>query len=80
MSRAAEFVVLDDALTELAKLAPRRSSVVEIRYFGGMSAEETALTLNISLDTIARDWKAAKAWLYVELKRADTPAMPELNS
>jgi RNA polymerase sigma-70 factor (ECF subfamily) len=79
MSRAAEFVTLDDALTELAKLDPRRSRVVEMRYFGGMSVEETALALNLSPDTIARDWKAAKAWLYAELNRAEGQGMPVLN-
>jgi RNA polymerase sigma-70 factor (ECF subfamily) len=79
MSRASEFVALDDALTELAKLDPRRSRVVEMRYFGGMSIEETALALNLSPDTIARDWKAAKAWLYAELNRAEGGGMPVLN-
>jgi len=79
MSRAAEFVTLDDALTELAKLDPRRSRVVEMRYFGGMSIDETALALNLSSDTIARDWKAAKAWLYAELNRAEGRGTPVLN-
>ena len=69
-SRAAEFVALDDALNELATLEPRRSRVVEMRYFGGMSVEETAAALNLSPDTILRDWKAAKAWLYTQLNRA----------
>jgi RNA polymerase sigma-70 factor, ECF subfamily len=68
-SRAAEFVALDDALNELAMLDPRRSRVVEMRYFGGMSVEETAAALNLSADTIMRDWKAAKAWLYAQLNR-----------
>ncbi len=71
-SRAAEFVALDDALNELALLDPRRSRVVEMRYFGGMSVEETAAALNLSVDTIMRDWKAAKAWLYAQLNRAGT--------
>ena len=79
MSRAAEFVALDDALTELAKLDQRRSRVVEMRYFGGMSVEETAQALNISPDTITRDWKAAKAWLYAELNRAEGRGTPDLN-
>lgn len=73
MSRAAEFVGLDDALQELAKLDPRRSRVVEMRYFGGMSLEETAAALKISEDTVARDWKAAKAWLYAELNKVSGP-------
>ena len=68
-SRAAEFVALDDALNELATLEPRRSRVVEMRYFGGMSMEETAAVLNLSPASVLRDWNAAKAWLYTELNR-----------
>jgi RNA polymerase sigma-70 factor, ECF subfamily len=75
-SRAAEFIALDDALTELAKVDPRRSRVVEMRYFGGMSVEEAAEALNLSPDTVMRDWKAAKAWLYTELNRAERPGSP----
>jgi RNA polymerase sigma-70 factor (ECF subfamily) len=70
-SRAAEFVALDDALEDLAKLDPRRAGVVEMRYFGGMSTEETAAALNISADTVMRDWKAARAWLYAQLNGAE---------
>jgi RNA polymerase sigma-70 factor, ECF subfamily len=68
-SRAEEFVALDDALNELATLDPRRSRVVEMRYFGGMGIEETAAVLNLSPATVLRDWKAAKAWLYTQLNR-----------
>jgi RNA polymerase sigma factor (TIGR02999 family) len=68
-TRAVEFVALDDALNELAKLEPRRSQVVEMRYFGGMSMEETAAVLNLSPATVLRDWSAAKAWLYTQLNR-----------
>ncbi len=67
LSRAAEFVALDDALQELAKLDPRRCTVVEMRYFGGMTEDETAAALNVSVVTVTRDWKAAKAWLYTTL-------------
>jgi RNA polymerase sigma factor (TIGR02999 family) len=70
VSRAAEFVALDDALERLAQLDPRRARVVEMRYFGGMSVDETAAALNISGDTVIRDWKAAKAWLFAELNRS----------
>lgn len=70
MSRAAEFVALDDALQELAKLDLRRSRVVEMRYFGGMTLAETAAALNLSDDTVLRDWNAAKAWLYMELNKS----------
>jgi RNA polymerase sigma factor (TIGR02999 family) len=76
-SRATEFVALDDALTELAKLDPRRSRVVEMRYFGGMSVEETAEALSLSPETVMRDWKAAKVWLYMELNRADGRGLAE---
>lgn len=69
LSRAAEFVALDDALNQLAALEPRRSQVVEMRYFGGMSMEETAAVLHLSPATVLRDWNAAKAWLYTQLNR-----------
>ena len=62
--RAAELVALDDALNELAAIDPRRSRVVELRYFGGLSVEETAEILDVSAITVMRDWNAAKAWLY----------------
>jgi RNA polymerase sigma-70 factor, ECF subfamily len=62
--RAAELVSLDEALEELAKLDLRKSRVVELRYFGGLSLEETADVLEISVMTVRRDWRAAKAWLY----------------
>ena len=62
--RAAELVMLDEALDELAKLDPRKSRVVELRYFGGLSLEETAEVLEVSPMTVRRDWRAAKAWLY----------------
>jgi RNA polymerase sigma factor (TIGR02999 family) len=62
--RAAELVALDEALDELNELDPRKSSVVELRYFGGLSLEETANALGVSLMTVRRDWRAAKAWLF----------------
>jgi RNA polymerase sigma-70 factor, ECF subfamily len=65
--RAAELVALDEALKELAKLDPRKSRVVELRYFGGLSLEETADILDVSTMTVRRDWRAAKAWLYKEV-------------
>ena len=70
--RAAELVALDDALAELAQLSPRQGRVVELRYFGGLSVEETAEVLKVSLDTVTRDWSQAKAWLYRELNKAVT--------
>jgi RNA polymerase sigma factor (sigma-70 family) len=62
--RADELVLLDEALSDLANLDLRKASVVELRYFGGLSLEETAEVLGISLMTVRRDWRAAKAWLY----------------
>ena len=62
--RATELVALDEALENLAKIDPRKSRVVELRYFGGLSLQETADVLQISLMTARRDWRAAKAWLY----------------
>lgn len=62
--RAAELVALDEGLDELKKLDPRKSRVVELRYFGGLSLDETANALGVSLMTVRRDWRAAKAWLF----------------
>ena len=56
-------VALDDALNELAVLDPRKARVVELRFFGGFSVEETAEVLNVSQQTVMRDWKFAKSWL-----------------
>ena len=61
--QAADLVALDDALTDLASFDPRKSKIVEMRYFGGMTVEETAEALALSPITIIRDWNTAKAWL-----------------
>ncbi|MFN2491427.1 MAG: sigma-70 family RNA polymerase sigma factor [Pyrinomonadaceae bacterium] len=66
--RAAELIALEEALKELAALDPRKGRVVELRYFGGLSQEETAEILGVSLMTVRRDWRAAKAWLYRRMK------------
>lgn len=66
--RAAELIALDEALAEFAMLDPRKARVVELRYFGGLSLEETAESVGVSLMTVRRDWQAAKAWLYRRLK------------
>ena len=58
---------LDNALKQLAELDPRKSQVIELRFFGGLSLEETAEALNISPKTVERDWKMAKLWLLREL-------------
>ena len=60
-------MALDDALNALAAVDPRKCQVVEMRFFGGMSVEETAEALHLSVDTIKRDWRLAKAWLAREL-------------
>ena len=62
-------VALDDALRALAAVAERKSRVVELRYFGGLSVEETAEVLKVSAETVMRDWKFAKTWLLRELSR-----------
>ncbi len=66
--RAAELLALDEALDELAKLDPRKSRVVELRYFGGLSLAETAEVLEVSPMTVRRDGRAAKAWLFRRMK------------
>jgi RNA polymerase sigma factor (TIGR02999 family) len=58
-----DLVALDDALNELAVFDERKSRVIELRYFGGLSVEETAAILQVSPDTVMRDWRLAKAWL-----------------
>jgi RNA polymerase sigma-70 factor, ECF subfamily len=61
-------VALDDALRTLSEMDPRKGQVVELRFFGGLSVEETANVLGISSDTVTRDWKLAKIWLQGQLK------------
>jgi RNA polymerase sigma-70 factor, ECF subfamily len=63
MGTSAEIVALNDALDEFAVLDPRKAKVVELRFFGGMSVEETAAVLKISSNTVIRDWSLARAWL-----------------
>src|SRR5262245_6311007 len=65
----AKLCALDDALNTLAAMDPRRAQVVELRYFGGLSVEETGRVLNISAQSVMRDWKLARAWLARELSR-----------
>lgn len=67
--RAAELVALDEALDSLAQLDKRKGQVVELRYFGGLSVEEAAEVLGISVDTVTRDWRRAKAFLRRELSQ-----------
>jgi RNA polymerase sigma-70 factor (ECF subfamily) len=65
--RAAEMVALDDALESLSAIDRRKCQVVELRYFGGLSAEETAEVLKVSRETVAWDWRLARTWLVREL-------------
>jgi RNA polymerase sigma factor (TIGR02999 family) len=64
-----EVISLDEALNTLARIDPRKSRVVELRYFGGLNIEETAEVLAVSVDTVKRDWRMARAWLLAELTR-----------
>lgn len=67
--RADQLVALDEALNALAEFDPQQSRVVELKYFGGMTLEETAEALGVSRATVIREWRMAKAWLYDELSR-----------
>jgi RNA polymerase sigma factor (TIGR02999 family) len=62
--RGIEILALDEALESLSKIDARKGRVVELRYFGGLSVEETAEVMRVSRETVKRDWKIAKAWLY----------------
>ena len=66
-ARATALLALDDALERLATIDPRKSQVVELRFFGGLSVEEAAQVLNIAPNTVLRDWRMAKAWLRREI-------------
>ncbi len=71
---SSEIVALDDALEAFAKLDPRKAQVVELKFFGGLSAEETAEVLKVSPNTVKRDWSLAQAWLLREMSARGTPA------
>jgi len=66
--RSAELIALDEALVRLAEFAPRQARVVELRHFGGLTAAEAAEVLGVSVVTVERDWRAAKAWLAREVR------------
>jgi RNA polymerase sigma-70 factor, ECF subfamily len=74
LQKSHELLALDDALTALAELDERRSRIVELRFFGGLSIEETAEVLHVSPRTVAREWRLAQAWLYRELNNQSEPA------
>jgi RNA polymerase sigma-70 factor (ECF subfamily) len=67
--RAAEFVALDAALNSLKEVDPRKSRIVELRFFGGLTVEETAEVMNLAPITVKREWRAARAWLLREISR-----------
>jgi RNA polymerase sigma factor (TIGR02999 family) len=68
---AGDLVALNEALTNLEKIDPQRSRIVELRFFGGLSNEESAEVLGISPATVQRQWAGARAWLYHELRRQE---------
>jgi RNA polymerase sigma factor (TIGR02999 family) len=72
--RDVDLLALDEALKELAKLDPRKSKIVELRFFGGLSVEETAEFLQLSGVTVMREWAKAKVWLYRELNETGDDA------
>ena len=67
--RAADLIALDEALTNLAVIDPRKAQIVELKYFGGMTIEEAAEVLEVSTPTVERDWKMAKIWLHREISK-----------
>jgi len=71
-SRNLDLVALDDALAELAKLNPQQSQIVELRFFGGLSIEESAQVLGLSAATVQRKWSTARIWLHHQLSRAES--------
>ena len=67
--RSSDLVALDEALIKLAAFDPRKAWVVELRFFGGLNVEETAEVLEVSANTVKRDWSTARAWLYKEVTK-----------
>jgi RNA polymerase sigma factor (sigma-70 family) len=70
-----DLVALDEALQALSAVHPRKADVVELRFFGGLSLEETAEALHVSIDTVKRDWRFAKLWLLRELQDGGHPTV-----
>jgi RNA polymerase sigma factor (TIGR02999 family) len=66
-------IALNDALDELTEADPRKAKVVELRYFGGLSVEETAAVLRVSVETVTRDWRLARGWLLLQIRGAGRP-------
>ena len=76
----ADLVALDDAMNGLARIDPRKVQVVEMRFFGGLSVEETAEVLKVSPVTVKRDWRVARAWLYRELSGGNTDGLGTMET
>ena len=70
-SKGVDLLALDDALNELSRMSARQSRIVELRFFGGLSIEETAEFLGVSSATVEREWAAARAWLYRQINRTE---------
>jgi RNA polymerase sigma-70 factor (ECF subfamily) len=79
-AKSAELLHLDEGLKRLAEIDPRQSKIVELRFFGGLSVEETAAHLGISPKTVKRDWSVAKAWLHGFLKESNEDFSGEMGS
>jgi RNA polymerase sigma factor (TIGR02999 family) len=73
-SKSEQLLALEEALTRLSEMQPRKGSVVELRFFGGLSVKETAEVLGVSRLTVIRDWNFARAWLLAEMKGENPPA------
>jgi RNA polymerase sigma factor (sigma-70 family) len=73
-SKSASLIALEEALTRLESIDPRKAQVVELRYFSGMRVEETADLLHVSGSTVTRDWSSAKLWLKREIMRGKSAA------
>jgi RNA polymerase sigma factor (TIGR02999 family) len=71
-TQSVDLIALDDALNELAELDPQQSRIVELRFFGGLSIEETAEFVGVSPTTVKREWATARAWLRREVRRSET--------
>jgi RNA polymerase sigma-70 factor (ECF subfamily) len=70
-SKGVDLLALDDALNQLSRMSARQSRIVELRFFGGLSIEETAEFLGVSSATVEREWAAARAWLYHQISRTE---------
>ena len=80
LDRAEELLALDEALNELAAFDPRKSRITELRFFGGLTVEETADVMNLAPVTVMREWRAAKAWLHHALTAKEARNQPEPNT